>query len=235
MKYDLLPQLLPLVDMKYRDFHLKLVPEADRTPMLGVRMPELRRIGKELARSADANAILHDHTPDTYHEETIIRGVVIGAAKLPLDERLAQIAAFVPYIHNWAICDTFISGLRFQTADLPAVRAFLQSYLLSTEEFPARFGAVMLLRFFVQLSMLSDTLNMLIQIPATGYNARMAVAWALAECIVKFPAETLPFLEQHPLDTWTYRKTLQKALESRRLSPDLRPILQEKRKNLPKT
>lgn len=234
MTYDLLPLLLPLAEPAYRDFHVKLVPELDASQMLGIRMPALRKLGRELAKGPDAAIILADRTPDTYYEETVIRGVVIACAKLDLAARLEQIAAFVPYIGNWAVCDTFVSGLKFRDADLPSVRTFLEPYVTSSEEFPARFGAVMLLRFFVRPDTLDDTLRTLTALPATGYNARMAVAWALAECLVKFPEPTFSHLETHPLDLWTYRKTLQKALESRRLPEALRTTLRQKRAALPK-
>lgn len=230
MTYDLLPRLLPLAEPAYRDFHVRLVPELDAGHMLGVRMPALRKVGRELAKGPDAARILADRTPDTYYEETVVRGVVTACAKLDLAARLEQTAAFVPYITNWALCDTFVSGLKFLDADLPAVRAFLEPYLTSAEEFPARFGAVMLLRFFVRADTLDDTLAALTSLPAPGYNARMAAAWALAECIVKFPAQTLAHLEAHAPDAWTYRKTLQKALESRRLEDSLRERIKSLKK-----
>ena len=161
-----------------------------------------------------------------------MRGAVIGAAKLPFDEKLRQMADFIPYITNWAICDTFVSGLRFKPEELPAVWDFLVPYLQSVEEFPARFGAVMLLRFFVRADCLPDTLTALTSLPASGYNAQMAAAWALAECLVRFPDETLAHLKLSMLNPWTYRKTLQKALESRRLPDGLRPVLKALRKEI---
>lgn len=234
MTYDLLPRLLPLAEPAYRDFHVKLVPELDADHMLGVRMPALRKLGRELAKGPDAARILADRTPDTYYEETVVRGVVTACARLDLAARLEQTAAFVPYITNWALCDTFVSGLKFRDAGLPAVRAFLEPYLASAEEFPARFGAVMLLRFFIRPDTLDDTLAALTALPAPGYNARMGAAWALAECIVKFPAQTLAHLERRPPDPWTYRKALQKALESRRLPDGLRQMLRAQRAAFPK-
>lgn len=232
MTYDLLSMLSPLAEPSYRDFHVRLVPELSAGDMLGVRLPALRKLAGQLAAGPDARAILDDRTPDRYYEETIVRGAVIGAAKLPLTERLQYIADFVPYITNWAICDAFVSGLRFKKAELPAVRAFLAPYLESAEEFPARFGAVMLLRFFVRADCITDTLTALTALPAPGYNAQMAAAWALAECLVKFPDETLAHLKLSMLSPWTYRKTLQKALESRRLPDELRPVLKALRKEI---
>ncbi len=232
MTYDLLSMLTPLAEPSYRDFHVKLVPELSADQMLGVRMPTLRKLARQLAAGPDLHLILEDRSPDRYYEETIVRGAVIGAAKLPFDEKLRQMADFIPYITNWAICDAFVSGLRFKPEELPAVRDFLTPYLQSAEEFPARFGAVMLLRFFVRVDCLRDTLTALTSLPASGYNAQMAAAWALAECLVRFPDETLAHLKLSMLNPWTYRKTLQKALESRRLPDDLRPVLKALRKEI---
>ena len=229
MTYDLVSVLLPLAERKYRDFHLRLVPELTQADMLGVRMPALRKIGKALAQGAEEQIILRDDSPDRYYEETIVRGIVIGSAKMPLAERLTHIEAFVPRIGNWAVCDGFISSLQFKTGDMQTVRTFLQPYLTSTAEFPARFGAVMLLRFFVREDCLADTLSALTAIPAAAYNARMGIAWALAECLVKYPVQTLAQLERCDLDTWTHRKTLQKSLESRRLPEAYRAKLKARR------
>ena len=209
MTYDLLSMLTPLAEPSYRDFHVKLVPELPAGQMLGVRMPALRKLARQLAMGPDLHLILEDRSPDRYYEETIVRGAVIGAAKLPFDEKLRQMADFIPYITNWAICDAFVSGLRFKPEELPAVWDFLVPYLQSVEEFPARFGAVMLLRFFVRADCLPDTLTALTSLPASGYNAQMAAAWALAECLVRFPDETLAHLKLSLLNPWTYRKTLQ--------------------------
>ena len=233
MQYDLISRLRPLADEGYRAFHLGLVPELDAAHMLGVRMPALRAFGKELAKSVDAQAILDDRTPDFWYEETVVRGVVTGAARMDFPTRLEYISAFVPYITNWALCDGFVSGLKCRTDDLPALRAFLEPYLASREEFPARFGAVMLLRFFIREDCLADTLERLAALPAEGYNARMAAAWALAECLVRFPEQTLPVLLGEAAPPWTRRKAVQKALESRRLPASLRPQLKQLRRTIP--
>lgn len=232
MKYDLLSKLLPIAESSYRDFHIKLVPELSAENMLGVRMPALRQLGRVLAKGADVNLILQDDSPDRYYEETVIRGIMIGAAKLTLEERLFYIDKYVPRIKNWAVCDSFVSGLRFEKQQLDAVNAFLRPYLASSDEFYARFGVVMLLRFFVREEVIEQTLQSLLSIPAQGYNARMAVAWGLAECLVKYPIPTLKQLEAFDLDVWTHRKTLQKALESKRLPQNLRSVLIERRKLL---
>lgn len=211
-----------LADPAYREFHMRLVPGL--TDMLGVRSPALRALAKEVAAGDWESYLSQEACHDTY-EETMLHGMVIGAAKLPLSRRLTEIKAFVPVISNWALCDGFVSSLRFRAGEMDALWEFLAPYLLSQLEFPARFGAVMLLRFYVRQDCINRTIHALAGIPAPGYNARMGVAWALSTCYIKFPAPTMAVLQAAALDDWTYNKTLQKILESKRVTAEDREAL----------
>lgn len=214
-------------DVGYQAFQKKLIPGKDN--ILGVRMPILRKLAQEIVRE-DWRAWLDDPAPDRWYEETMVRGIVIAKAPMEQAERFVRTADFVPRIDNWAVCDGVCAS--FDLTDRAAWWDFIQPYLHSTEEFPARFGAVMVLELFEDADDLPRTLAALVRVPAQGYNARMGVAWALSMCGVRFPERTLDFLEQSDLDMWTHRKTLQKMLESRRLTGDFRAVTQEKRNNL---
>lgn len=214
-------------DTAYQLFQTRLIPGKEN--ILGVRMPVLRRLAREIV-CADWRAWLDDDTPDAWYEETMLRGIVIAKAPMEQAERFARIAAFVPSIDNWAVCDGVCAS--FDRSDRAAWWDFIQPYLHSSEEFPARFGAVMALELFAGEDDLPRTLEALAGIPAQGYNARMGVAWALSVCGVRFPAQTLDFLDRSGLDVWTHRKTLQKMLESRRLTGEFRTITQQHRNRL---
>ena len=205
-------------DTAYQTFQSKLVPGQDN--ILGVRMPAVRRLAREIVQE-DWRAWLDDPAPDRWYEETMIRGIVIAAAPMAQRERFARTADFVPRIDNWAVCDSVCAS--FDLTDRAAWWGFIQPYLHSIEEFPARFGAVMALELFEGQHDLPRTLEALAGVPAPGYHARMGVAWALSMCGVRFPAETLAFLAQAGLDDWTHNKALQKMLESRRLAEEWRP------------
>lgn len=209
--------LLAQQDIAYQAFQQRLIPGAGQ--LIGVRMPKLRLIAANIVQ-ADWRTWLDTVQSDKWYEEIMLRGLVIALAQMPLSERLARVKTFVPEIQNWAICDSVCGTLRI--ADKTMLWEFLQPYLHSVEEFPARFGAVMLLENFITLEDLSRTLTALVEIPARGYNARMGVAWALSICGVQFPEHTLRFLETATLDDWTYNKALQKMLESRRFPQALR-------------
>lgn len=217
-------------DTGYQAFQKRLIPGKEN--ILGVRMPVLRKLAQEIVRG-DWRAWLDDPTPDTWYEETMIRGIVIATAPMEQRERFARTADFVPRIDNWAVCDGVCAS--FDLTDRAAWWDFIQPYLHSIEEFPARFGAVMALELFEGQDDLQRTLEALVGVPAQGYNARMGVAWALSMCGVRFPKQTLDFLEQSDLDIWTHRKTLQKMLESRRLTGDFRVITQQSRNKLKST
>lgn len=223
MEQSVRERLEQLAEPAYREFSAGLLPGTGN--ILGVRLPRLRALAKELARG-DWRAALEQE--DVFFEETMLRGMVIGAARLPPEERLSLAAGFVPRIQNWSVCDSFCAGLK-DAKKFPALyREFLAPYLSSQEEFPARFGAVMVLDYFLLPERLSWALPALLAVPAKGYYAQMGVAWALSLCLVKFPRETLPALESLP-EGFVRSKAIQKALESRRTAPQLRETLRQLR------
>ena len=125
-------ELTALAEKDYRVFSARLLPPG--TPLLGVRLPRLRKLAKKIARS-DWRAFLANRPADAVFEETMLRGMVIGCAEAPLPERLGLIAAFLPEIDNWSVCDSFISGLKFIRENREPVWEFLDQYLKSKEEF----------------------------------------------------------------------------------------------------
>ena len=226
MERELLRALLQQKqDTDYQAFQYRLIPNAGA--VVGVRMPVLHAIADKIVRE-DWRTWLESTWTESWYEEIMLRALVIARAKMPLAERLTRIQDFVPEIQNWAICDAFCAALHITERD--ALWTFLQPYLQSETEFAARFGAVMLLQNFITVEDLSRTLSALAKIPATGYHARMGIAWALSVCGVQFPEQTLCFLETAELEDWTYNKTLQKMLESRRLPEALRQAVRVRKR-----
>lgn len=221
MKTTIRERLLELADENYRTFSASLIPNIGN--VLGVRLPELRKLAKAIAKG-DWRSYLASADND-YFEETMLQGMVIGYAKTDVEERLRLVADFVPKIDNWSICDSFCVGLKFAGANKPRVWEFLQPYLRSDREFEIRFGVVMLLDYFVDERHIGDALQRLAHIRHEGYYARMAVAWALAECYAKFPELTMSCLEAGELDDFTYNKALQKIVESNRVDAESKRIV----------
>ena len=109
-----------------------------------------------------------------------------------------------------------------------AIWNFIQPYLHTEREFEARFGVVMLLFYFIEERHIRRVLALLNQIPAKGYYARMAVAWAISICFVQFPELTMKYLkEENSLDDFTYQKALQKITESNCVNSERKAVIRK--------
>lgn len=206
-------QLFGLADPRYRDFSASLTPGAP--PMIGVRLPQLRAIARQIARG-DWRAWF-DEAPGDYFEERMLQGLVIGYAKCPPEEKLRYAARFVPTIDNWAVCDCCCWRLRPDERE-PMWR-FILPYFDSAAEYEVRFAVVMALSNFIDAEHIGRLLELFGRVCHPGYYVRMGVAWAVSVCYVKFPDLTGAWLRGAcPLDDWTFNKALQKIVESFRVS-----------------
>lgn len=210
--------LLVLADEEYRRFSMKLIPGTEN--ILGVRLPALRKLAQTIAKN-DWKSYLSAASDNSY-EELMLQGLVIGYAKGAVAELTPYITAFVPKISNWGICDTFCCNLKVTEKNLAYVWEFLQPYFATKEEFAVRFGVVMLLAHYIKAEYISAVLLILDKTDHPGYYAKMAVAWAVSVCFIKFPEETYPFLTNNHLDDFTYNKALQKITESLRIDQEIK-------------
>jgi len=219
-------RLFALSEPEFQKFSAALIPGEER--MLGVRLPALRVLAKEIARS-DGWVDYLAAAPRDYFEEIMLRGMIIGAVRISPEERIRRIQAFIPEIDSWSICDSFCAGLKFAAKNREMVFSFVRPYCGSKKEFEARFGYVMLLDFFLTEEYIDAVLSLVSSFSHPAYYAKMAVAWLLATALAKFPSQAMHCLKAAPLDDFTYRKTIQKALESFRVSPALKQELRELR------
>ena len=211
-----------LAEEEYRRFSSSLLPGVP-CEILGVRLPRLRRLAADLAKGPWREYLAWaEATPALAFEERMLQGMVIGAAPLSLTDALAHTRRFVPKINNWSVCDSFCAGLSIARKAPDAVWDFLRPYLKSAAAFEARFGLVMLLDYYVDPLHLEGIFSSVISLQSSGYYAQMAAAWLLSVCYVKFPEQTEPFLQNAPLDPWILQKTLQKIVESKRISNETR-------------
>ena len=219
--------IFELQDDGYREFHSSLVPGEDK--IIGVRVPVLRKYAKELySRYAGDTEELIGIIDDEYYEEIMLQGMLIGfQKKIGADSLFRQIDGFVPKIRNWGICDVFCAGLK-QVKKYP--EEFLQKYLDSSEEFNIRFGLVMLLDYYINEDYLHKILKKTEEIKHEGYYVKMAAAWLISICFVRFYDETLEFMKRCRLDDFTYNKALQKARESFRITPEQKDELKGMKK-----
>ncbi|KAA5446533.1 DNA alkylation repair protein [Bacteroides caccae] len=155
----------------------------------------------------------------------LLQGMIIGLAKMNLDEQINYISLFIPRINNWAVCDIFSSELKTAVRKgKETVWQFIQPYLKSQKEFEIRFGIVMLFHY-INEEHIDSLLAYADLFKHEAYYARMAMAWMISICFIKFPQKTMKYLQQSKLDDWTYNKAIQKTIESLRINKETKDTL----------
>lgn len=218
---ELKHKLLTLSEDSYKDFNKKLLPGIEN--ILGVRLPIMRDIAKDIAKN-DFREYLESAKDDTY-EEVMIQGLVIGYAKVNIEEKFIYLDKFVPKIDNWGVCDSCSMTYKFMKKNKEESWEYLQKYYNSSREFEIRFAVVCTLAHFIDEEYIEIIFDKFNQISHEGYYVKMAVAWAIAECLAKFPDETVDFLKQNNLDDFTQNKAIQKSRESFRIESKLKEEL----------
>ncbi|HIT93484.1 MAG TPA: DNA alkylation repair protein [Candidatus Stercorousia faecigallinarum] len=219
---DIKLQILEKAENDYKEFFSSLIPNINN--VLGVRLPVLRKIAKEIHKSGKWENFIKQ-TDCQYMEEIMLQGMVIGLVKKSPEEILELVKDFVPKINNWAVCDTFCVGLKFTNNNKELVWNFIQPYFTSKEEYDIRFGYVMLLSYFIDNDYIDRVLDLIDNFRDERYYSRMAVAWALSICYVKQPEKTLEYLKTSKLDNWTFNKSIQKICESLRVDKSTKNML----------
>ena len=233
-------ELAALADPEYRDFQTKLVPTVSPERILGVRTPELRKFARGLAKRRPDEARAFVTSPmHEFYDEMNLHGELIGLLAQTSQEAFDMLDAFLPHVDNWATCD-LIKVPAFKR-DLPAVLEKIRTWCSAgapdaatvgvpdpATEYVLRFGVVQLMTLFLDDAFEPDQLSIVARINRPEYYINMARAWYFSYAFVKQPEATLPLFEARPiaLDAWTHNKSLQKARESRRITPDQKAYLQ---------
>lgn len=220
-------ELEALADPAYREFQARLVPTVDPKRILGVRTPALRALARRLVREHqdEVLAFLATLPHDTY-DEMNLHGELIGRMAKTPDEAFALLDAFLPHVDNWATCDLIrVPALE---RDLPAALGHIRAWIDSEPEYAVRFGVVQLMTLFLGDAFDPAQLELVAAIERPEYYVNMARAWYFSFALIRQPEATLPLFERRPpaLDAWTHNKALQKARESRRVSPEQKAFLQ---------
>lgn len=231
-------------------------PAGSAACVLGVRLPALHKLAKQLSRE-DWRGNLEELLALTEgsFEERMLLGFLIGNARVTaaadgkaesgkcprrgkrlqeailLEEQFSLIRRFIPRIDNWSLCDSFCACLKFAREYPAETWEFLQPFLQSEEEYAIRFGLVMIVNYFITEEYIDRLFLIFDSIAHEGYYVKMAAAWAISICYVRFPEKTMPFLEKNCLDDFTYQKALQKIVESRCVSAEVKAKMRERKQN----
>lgn len=206
-------QLERLAEPKFQQFTSKLLPGVGN--ILGVRLPLLRTLAKQLAKGDWKSYLCH--ACGGSYEEIMLQGLVLGYAKGDLQEKREYLEQFIPKIDNWSVCDSACSTIKLAKGQPEEFWEFLQRYLYSKEEFQIRFALVQMLDYYVNETYLERVLQAVQQVHPEAYYVNMAQAWLLSICFREFPEETLPVLKENSLKDFTHNKAIQKITESRKV------------------
>ncbi len=224
----ILDEIKELADEEYKSFHGSLIPGV-KTEFLGVRVPKLRTVAKRLIKE-DWREFLKEYEDSNIYEIIMLYGMVLAGAKCDFEEKLNYVSKFVPKIDNWAVCDVVCGDLKDIKKNQKRMYEFLQSYLVSDREYELRFAAVVLMQYYITEDYIDTVLDWYGKICVDAYYVKMAVAWGLSVCFVKFRDKTLAFLQNCDIDRFTYNKAIQKIRESYRVSEEDKEMLKEMKK-----
>lgn len=214
-------KLFALQDLNYRQFQAKLMPTVDPKQIIGVRMPALRKLAKELKGTAEAEAFLAA-LPHRYYDENNLHGLLL-CARSGYEETVAGLEIFLPHVDNWATCD--LLSPRVFRAHPPHLPEQIRRWLDSGDTYTVRFGLEMLMSFYLDECFRPEYLDWAAEVKSEEYYVRMMVAWYFATALAKQYDAALPYLTSRRLEQWTHNKTIQKAVESYRITPEQKDAL----------
>lgn len=213
--------LFDLQDREYRDFQAKLIPSASADKMIGVRTPALRKFAKDLAKREEIGGFLND-LPHRYFDENQLHAFIISQLK-DYEQCMDEVIRFLPYIDNWATCDQ-LSPKIFRK-HRPKLIDQIRKWIISDRTYTIRFGIGMLMEHFLDEDYDPAYPEMVAHIRSDEYYVNMMIAWYFATALAKQYDSILPFIKNRRLDPWTHNKTIQKARESYRISPEQKEYL----------
>ena len=207
-------KLIAVRDDAYRELQRKLVPNIPPETVVGVRTPEMRRIAKDVFTSADRDTFLND-LPHRYYEENLIHFFVLSMIR-DFDECVRKVEAFLPYVDCWPVSDQATPKAFRKNHE--KLLPYIRKWIASEHVYTARFGIRMLMNEFLDADFKEEYLSLVAAKQGEDYYLRMMVAWYFATALAKRYDETVPYLINRRLDEWTHRKTIQKAIESFRVT-----------------
>lgn len=214
-------ELLKVKDDTYKEFQAKLVPNIDPDTILGVKTPEMRQIAKEVFNSKEKDVFLKD-LPHKYYEENLVHFFIISMIK-DFDECIREVETFLPYVDCWPVSDqaTPRSFKKNHEKLLPYIKKWIKSKHLYT----SRFGIRMLMNEFLGDEFKDEYAKLVASVKSDEYYLKMMVAWYFATALAKNYDETIKYIEKRKLDDWVLKKTIQKAVESYRVTDEHKEYL----------
>ena len=214
-------RLLSYQDETYKEFQSKLVPNINKETIIGVRTPQIRSIVKEIFGTEEANIFLKT-LPHQYYEENLVHIFLVSKIK-DYDECVKKIERFLPYIDCWPVCDQATPLVFKKNHD--KLLPYIKKWIKSNKVYTARFGIRMLMNEFLNDDFKEEYLELVSSKKGEDYYLKMMIAWFFATALAKQYNATIKYIENKCLDPWIHKKTIQKAIESYRVSDEHKEYL----------
>ena len=214
-------ELFKLQDKKYRDFQSKLIPNINPDAVIGVRTPELRKLAKKYEKKEDISMFL-EVLPHRYFDENQLHAFIISERK-DYKRCIEETNSFLPFIDNWATCDQ-LSPKIFKKNKVDLLKEIYE-WITSSNTYTVRFAIGMLMQHFLDDDFDIKYPKLVAKIKSEEYYINMMIAWYFATALAKQYDKIIPFIENKKLDKWTHNKTIQKAVESYRITEEQKSYL----------
>lgn len=218
-------RLFAMQDLGYKNFHSKLIPNINPDTIIGVRTPALRSFAKELFRGDNKDAIVRDFLdslPHSYYEENNLHAFLIAQIK-NFSECVAELNYFLPYVDNWATCDAIRPVCFKKHPDKLLCK--IREWLSSTHTYTIRFAMEMLMVHFLDERFSAEYLDWVADVKSDEYYINMMIAWYFATALAKQYEASISYIEKKRLPKWVHNKTIQKAIESYRITDEQKTYL----------
>ncbi len=219
-------ELFSLQDPGYKSFQCALMPTVDPDTVIGVRTPALRAFAKRLKGEKEISSFLSD-LPHRYYEENNLHAFLIEGIT-EFDPCIASLNAFLPFVDNWATCDMMRPKVLKKNPE--ALLREIGAWIVSKHCYTVRFGIGMLMVHFLDQDFDQRYPEMVSQIRSEEYYVNMMIAWYFATALAKQWDAIIGYLEEERLPLWVHNKTIQKAVESLRISKERKQYLRTLRR-----
>ena len=214
-------RLFTMQDKQYAVFQAKQTPGVPMDSFIGIRVPMLRKFAKELMKEAECEEFLHQ-LPHEYYDENMLHGLLISEVK-DYEECIQLTDCFLPFVDNWAVCD--IMSPKVFAKHKKELLAKIKTWSKSTHVYTCRFGIETLMSHYLDKDFKAEYLEIPASVRSEEYYVKMMVAWFFATALAKQWDQAIPYIEQRRLAPWTHNKTIQKAIESYRITPEQKEYL----------
>lgn len=218
---DIVKELFNLADKEYAEFQAKLTPSVLPDKFIGVRVPIVRKLAKDIVKQNNYSSFLDD-LPHKYYDENMLHAVLISEIK-DYEKAIDYVDEFLPFVDNWAVCDIMSPKCFKKNKDRLILK--INEWVKSNKTYTCRFGIEMLMSHFLDGDFSPEYLKIPASVKSEEYYVNMMIAWFFATALTKQWDSTIPYIENGKLSKWVNNKTIQKAKESYRITTEQKEYL----------